>query len=339
MPPVVTIYSQNPAFVHQGPAFLMWNILRPFFGMRPIVSAGTPLQISDPNTPGTWAASTVEALGDLIVDTNNNLELVTAITSTGETGSVQPTWPTEVGATTVDDDVTWMLVGPSFVWKASTAVETDQQVRAGSGNIWQVIVAGTTGTTVPGDTNVATGGTIVDNTAIWMNLGATIAMGATSGALNFSAGTKQEAIEADQNTAPIDFITTAEDAELDGELYELRPQRLAVAMPNTLYVTGTDPLFPANAQLYEESSFGGQIRVPRPCIGIFSYRRQFGSSLNLSTQPFKWLGAIIYAGGPTSDGKFGISLKKASTYKVSAKGSAVSWRPVGDQIGKVFEQL
>jgi hypothetical protein len=337
MPPVVTIYSQEPAFVHQGPAFLMWNILRPLFAMRPLVSAGTPLSISDPAAPGAWAADTAVAVGTLIIDSNNNIEL--ALASTGGTGATQPSWPTQIGAQTTDGGVTWMFVGPSFVWKASTAVQTDQQVRAGSGNIWQVIVAGTTGSTAPTDTGVASGGMLVDGTAIWMNLGPTVAMGATTGALNFSAGTKQEAIEADQNTAPIDFVTTSEDAEIDGELYELRPQRLAVAMPNTLFASGTDPLFPTNAQLYEESSFGGQIRVPRPCVGVFSYRRQFGSPLNLGSQPFKWLGGVIYAAGPTSDGKFGISLKKASTYKVSCKGSAVIWRPVGDQIGKVFEQL
>lgn len=77
-----------------------------------------------------WAASTAFSVGDTITDTYGNVEQCTVA---GNTGATQPKWPTAsvptnsgigsasippvVGATTVDNQVTWELVGTtSNVW-------------------------------------------------------------------------------------------------------------------------------------------------------------------------------------------------------------------------------
>jgi hypothetical protein len=59
-----------------------------------------------------WAASTVMAVGQQIKDSNNNIQQVQSITSDFKTGSgSHPTWATTGGITTVDNHVTWVVVG------------------------------------------------------------------------------------------------------------------------------------------------------------------------------------------------------------------------------------
>ena len=60
-----------------------------------------------------WAASTVEAVGNGIVDSNGNLQRILSVTSDAKTGSTTPSWATTLGATTLDNHVTWILVEKS----------------------------------------------------------------------------------------------------------------------------------------------------------------------------------------------------------------------------------
>jgi len=71
-------------------------------------SAGIPAAIGTGNP--TWIAATVETIGNLIVDSNGNIQRVTALASDDKTGSSAPTWATTLSATTVDNHVTWTLV-------------------------------------------------------------------------------------------------------------------------------------------------------------------------------------------------------------------------------------
>jgi hypothetical protein len=333
--PVTITYLPNSANAHQGPGFLAWNLLRPLFGMRPLVGSSTPLQISDPATPAAWATGT-KALGAMCIDSNNNIQLCT---TAGAAGATQPTnWATAVGLTTTDSAATWTMVGPSWIWAASTAVIPDQQVRDSNNNIQQCIFPGTTGVTTP-TWSTLYGAPTQDGGAIWMNLGPTMFVGGNEGAINFKITPKVSPIKSDPFTAPTDYVTTGEDGEISGKLMELLLSTVAKILPNTSYTSGTDPLFPANAQNYQELTFGGQTRVPRPCVGCFSYRRQFGSPTSPTTNPFKWFGGVLYAVGPSSDGNFAFSLEKPTVYSVMAKASAVAWRPVGDQIGHFWDQI
>jgi hypothetical protein len=80
-------------------------------------------------TTPTWQANAVEPVGFEILDSKNNIEVVTR---GGTSGGTQPVWKTTVGATTVDNSIHWRNVG---------AVATFSQAAAGG-----------------------TGGIIIDNT-------------------------------------------------------------------------------------------------------------------------------------------------------------------------------
>jgi hypothetical protein len=58
----------------------------------------------------TWAASTVETVGNIIVDANGNFQQATSVSSDAKTGTVAPTWATTYGTHTIDNHVTWTLI-------------------------------------------------------------------------------------------------------------------------------------------------------------------------------------------------------------------------------------
>ncbi len=58
--------------------------------------------------PALWAGTHAYTLHQRIVDTNNNIEIVTAA---GTSGGTHPSWPTTAGSTTTDGGVTWINAG------------------------------------------------------------------------------------------------------------------------------------------------------------------------------------------------------------------------------------
>ena len=54
-----------------------------------------------------WVASTAEAVGEVILDSNSHVQVVVAVTSDAKTGGSAPSWATTVGAQTTDNHVTW----------------------------------------------------------------------------------------------------------------------------------------------------------------------------------------------------------------------------------------
>jgi hypothetical protein len=58
-----------------------------------------------------WAAAKKYAVGARILDSNNNVEQVTAVTLDSLSGATQPAWATIVGATTTDNHVMWTNKG------------------------------------------------------------------------------------------------------------------------------------------------------------------------------------------------------------------------------------
>jgi hypothetical protein len=67
-----------------------------------------------------WQANTFYSLPGVIIDSNGNLQQVTA---KGQSGSSTPTWATSVGNTTTDGSVTWKMIqtAASMVWTPHTA--------------------------------------------------------------------------------------------------------------------------------------------------------------------------------------------------------------------------
>jgi hypothetical protein len=57
-----------------------------------------------------WTANTGEAVGNIVVDSNGNLQRVSAITGDARTAGSAPAWSTALGTTTIDNHVTWTLV-------------------------------------------------------------------------------------------------------------------------------------------------------------------------------------------------------------------------------------
>ena len=62
-------------------------------------------------TTGVWTRLTHFPVGSTILDSNNNIELVTTSHGSGNSGGNQPVWNTTVGGTTADSTLTWTNIG------------------------------------------------------------------------------------------------------------------------------------------------------------------------------------------------------------------------------------
>lgn len=111
-----------------------------------------------------WQASTVYAVGDLVVDTNGNLQ---ACTTAGTSGATAPVWGTS--GTTADNSVVWAYqTAYTGAWAAGTAYSVGALILDSNGNVQQCSTTGTSGTGYPA---WATSGTTNDGTAVWTFLG------------------------------------------------------------------------------------------------------------------------------------------------------------------------
>lgn len=153
--------------------------------------------------PRTWPTSGAVALGDLVIDTNSNVQIV--ITA-GTTGGSQPSWNASPFGTTTDNTAVWRNHGPLVMkWGVDAPVAAPTILPPTSPNIFtvrfwvpshsyggggsnvysildsngnlQVLVDGTktTGAFYP-PWNVNLGGQTFDGTAVWVNHGELIAI-------------------------------------------------------------------------------------------------------------------------------------------------------------------
>jgi len=106
--------TATPTLIHQGPGWLYLNTCAPAPGKRHLIgSDGTPTQPA-------WPSTQTVTPGQMIVDTNGNVQ---EVTTAGTTGSSAPTWATTLGAATIDNTVTWTLVGLEPAYKFAGALE------------------------------------------------------------------------------------------------------------------------------------------------------------------------------------------------------------------------
>ncbi len=99
-----------------------------------------------------WAAGHAFSVGDRIVDSNGNIELVT-VAGTSSAGPL--VWPMTVGTTLADGGVTWKLIptgtGMLFpAWSAQEAFPVGAEIVDSNGNLQRVTTSGTSGGTPPG---------------------------------------------------------------------------------------------------------------------------------------------------------------------------------------------
>jgi len=71
------------------------------------------LGLTSAATPAAWVANHVYAIGNHIADSNQNIEVVTAIAGNARSGGAAPAWSASVGQTTADFHVTWTNAGPA----------------------------------------------------------------------------------------------------------------------------------------------------------------------------------------------------------------------------------
>ncbi len=122
-----------------------------------------------------WKLSTVYAVGQEILDSHFQIQVVK---TAGTSGATAPGWSGIVGHTTADGTVTWLDQGPESAftlaaWLPSHAYALHSKILDSNNNVEFVTTAGTSGGTVP-TFNTTAGGTTHDGagTLVWTNLGA-----------------------------------------------------------------------------------------------------------------------------------------------------------------------
>jgi hypothetical protein len=117
--------TPTPTLIHQGPGWLYLNVCAPASGKRHLIgSDGTPVQAA-------WPASQTVTAGQMIVDSNGNIQ---ECTTGGTTGSTAPgNWSSTVGATTLDgSNVVWTCaaLGPAYLFAGALEGVTDLDIGA-----------------------------------------------------------------------------------------------------------------------------------------------------------------------------------------------------------------
>jgi hypothetical protein len=135
-----------------------------------------------------WQPSTAYAVGQEILDSHFQIQVVTVA---GTSGTSAPTWSTTAGdLTPVDGTVVWLDQGVQSAstpaWAPNTAYFTNKTIVDGNGNIELVTIAGTSGTSSPAFSSTPGVLTLDAPPLTWMNVGpiATAALpeaGGTSG--------------------------------------------------------------------------------------------------------------------------------------------------------------
>jgi hypothetical protein len=122
--------------------------------------------IWQPGGRAIWQPDTLYAVGTLIFDSHNSVQIVQ---SGGISGDSPPSWNPNLNQTTQDGGVTWKTLGNSL-WQPNTAYSAGQAVVDSSGAIQTVQAGGTSGTVAPTWTQAA-GATIMDAAVNWSNAG------------------------------------------------------------------------------------------------------------------------------------------------------------------------
>lgn len=122
-----------------------------------------------------WTANTSYPTWSYIVDSNNNVEV--NFGTSGTSGTKEMTWPSALGAQTLDGNVTWTNEGPilSAGWTPNAAFSGPTVITDPSGNL-QVLTASTpftTGPEMPAWSSIV-GGAVPDGASVnaWTCIGA-----------------------------------------------------------------------------------------------------------------------------------------------------------------------
>lgn len=170
-----------------------------------------PYVLANPNQAGlaqlsptaVWQASTFFAIGQSIVDSNGNIQQVTANTAptSGVTGGSVPSWNASLSGTTTDNVITWTNEGPAILGEAvninDTSVTNPRSPKPGSvynGSVAALISSGTNSSSLPAwapNTTYTPGTQILDsngNIETVVSISGTGTSGGSAPAWNVSLG-------------------------------------------------------------------------------------------------------------------------------------------------------
>ena len=117
--------TPTPTLIHQGPGWIYLNVCAPASGKRHLIGPdGTPLQPA-------WAAGQAVLAGQMIVDSNGNVQECT----TGGTTftSVPASWGNAIGTTTSDGAIvvwTCAALAPAYLFAGALEGSTDLDIGA-----------------------------------------------------------------------------------------------------------------------------------------------------------------------------------------------------------------
>ena len=119
-----------------------------------------------------WKASTAYAVGQEVLDSHFQIQVVTVA---GTSGATIPGWSTIVDHSTTDGTVHWLDQGVQSAftlpaWIPTHAYALHSKILDGNNNVEFVTTAGTSGATVTFSTTA--GSSTTDGTVNWTNLGA-----------------------------------------------------------------------------------------------------------------------------------------------------------------------
>lgn len=218
-------------------------------------------------------------------------------------------------------------------WATATPYTAGQMVVDGSGNIQECTTAGTSGSPTP-TWGTVVGATVTDGTVVWTCVALAPSYkfaGALEGVTEINLAPKLEAVQADQETLPVDVVMTGETESIAVTLKESDAAKLQLIVPHASYASGTDANLPSGSQTYEELAFGGL-----PPTGI----AKFGVLLisKRKDQSSKFIVTQLYRAYQKDAVKLPIQRGKETTYKIEFDCVADENRPVGDRGGKLYRQ-
>ncbi len=120
-----------------------------------------------------WLPNTIYSVGQEVLDTNLHIEVVQ---TAGTSGGAVPLWNGATDGATTDGSVHWLdqgslTTGTPAAWIKNHAYRAKALILDSTNNIQFVSMAGTSGGTIP-SFNTTAGGTTIDGTVSWTNLGA-----------------------------------------------------------------------------------------------------------------------------------------------------------------------
>jgi hypothetical protein len=215
-------------------------------------------------------------------------------------------------------------------WAQNAAHNLGDEIVDPNSNLQRCTTPGTSGGQTPSWANTV-GTTTTDGTVTWtcVALIANQFAGASEGAVTVALTPKLEPINADQVSAPIDVVMTAEAETIEVQLKESDLLKLSNYVVHGTYQTGADAGLPNNAQNYEELAFGGVIPIPQFSVAVVSPRRSVTG---------KFVVAQLYQAYQADAIQLPLQRGKETLYKVKFEAIADPSRPAGDQVGKIYRQ-